>query len=59
MTASSCSSDASATVRGVKMRIRRIGAKDLRPGALIEGDILLEANDSYNIDNMEGIAAHW
>ncbi|MGC2409348.1 MAG: hypothetical protein WA441_04980 [Methyloceanibacter sp.] len=41
------------------MRIRRIGAKDLRPGALIEGDILLEANDSYNIDNMEGIAAHW
>ena len=43
---------------GVQMRIRRIGAKDLRPGALIEGDILLEANDSYNIDNMEGIAAH-
>ena len=40
------------------MRIRRIGAKDLRPGALIEGDILLEANDSYNIDNMEGTAAH-
>jgi hypothetical protein len=43
---------------GVKMRIRRIGAKDLMPGALISGEVLLEANDSLNIDNMEGIAVH-
>jgi hypothetical protein len=43
---------------GVKMRIRRIGADALKPGALIAGEVLLEANDSYNIDNMEGIAAH-
>jgi hypothetical protein len=43
---------------GVKMRIRRIAAKDLKPDALIEGEILLEANDSLNIDNMEGIAVH-
>lgn len=43
---------------GVKMRIRRVSAKDLKPGALIVGEVLLEANDSYNIDNMEGIAAH-
>jgi hypothetical protein len=43
---------------GVKMRIRRIGAKELRPGAPIMGEILLEANDSLNIDNMEGIAVH-
>lgn len=43
---------------GVKMRIRRIAAKDLKPGALISGEVLLEANDSLNIDNMEGIAAH-
>jgi hypothetical protein len=43
---------------GVKMRIRRVAAKDLKPGALIEGEILLEANDSLNIDNMEGIAVH-
>jgi len=43
---------------GVKMRIRRIAAKDLKPGALVSGEVLLEANDSLNIDNMEGIAVH-
>jgi len=43
---------------GVKMRIRRIAARELKRGALMTGEILLEANDSLNIDNMEGIAAH-
>jgi hypothetical protein len=43
---------------GVKMRIRRIAASELKKGALISGEVLLEANDSFNIDNMEGIAAH-
>lgn len=43
---------------GVKMRIRRIAAKELKPGATILGEVLLEANDNLNIDNMEGIAAH-
>jgi len=43
---------------GVKMRIRRIDARELKRGALIAGEVLLEANDSLNIDNMEGIAAH-
>ena len=43
---------------GVKMRIRRIAAKDLKPGATISGEVLLEAHDNLNIDNMEGIAAH-
>lgn len=43
---------------GVKMRIRRLAEKDLRPGATIEGDVLLEATDALNIDNMEGIAAY-
>jgi hypothetical protein len=43
---------------GIKMRIRRIAAKDLKPGALVEGEVLLDADDSLNIDNMEGIAAH-
>ena len=40
---------------GVKMRI---AAKDLKPGATIPGEILLEAHDNLNIDNMEDIAAH-
>jgi len=43
---------------GVKMRIRRIAAGELRQGATITGEVLLEADDSLNIDNMEGIAAH-
>ena len=43
---------------GVKMRIRRIAANELKPGALIVGEVLLEAHDNLNIDNMEGIAAH-
>ena len=43
---------------GVKMRIRRIAAGELKKGAVIAGEVLLEANDSFNIDNMEGIAAH-
>jgi hypothetical protein len=43
---------------GVQMRIRRISQSELKPGALIKGEVLLEANDSLNIDNMEAIAAH-
>ena len=43
---------------GVQMRIRRISQSELEPGALIEGEVLLEANDAFNIDNMEAIAAH-
>jgi hypothetical protein len=43
---------------GIKMRIRRIAAGEVRPGAVIEGEVLLTADDRYNIDNMECIAAH-
>jgi hypothetical protein len=43
---------------GVKMRIRRIAAGELRRSAVVAGEVLLEADDSFNIDNMEGIAAH-
>jgi hypothetical protein len=43
---------------GIKMRIRRISAEDLKRGGLIEGEVLLDADDSLNIDNMEAIAAH-
>ena len=42
---------------GVKMRIRRIAPAEFKPGALIEGETLLEAHDNLNIDNMEAIAA--
>ena len=43
---------------GIKMRIRRIGAEEIKRGALLEGEVLLEAEDNLNIDNMEAIAAH-
>jgi hypothetical protein len=43
---------------GIQMRIRRIRAEELKPGASILGETLLEATDRYNIDNMEGIATH-
>jgi hypothetical protein len=43
---------------GVQMRIRRIGADEIKRGGLIAGETLLEASDRFNIDNMEGIATH-
>jgi hypothetical protein len=43
--------------QGIKMRIRRIKATEIKRGALIEGETLLEAIDALNIDYMEGIAA--
>ena len=44
-------------VRGVAMRIRRIPL-GLKPGALVDGAPLIEADLAYQIDNMEGIRLH-
>lgn len=43
---------------GVKMRLRRIRAADIRPGARLDGDVLFKADQIFEIDNMEGIASH-
>ena len=43
---------------GVKMRIRRLEAKEIAPGARITGRVLIEADSRHQIDNMEGIAVH-
>ncbi|MDP9837522.1 hypothetical protein J2T09_002274 [Neorhizobium huautlense] len=40
---------------GVGMRIRRIDGDSLKPGALVDGDMLIEADLGQQIDNMEGI----
>ncbi len=40
---------------GVGMRIRRIKAEDIRPGAVVDGEVLIDADMSYQIDNMEGL----
>jgi hypothetical protein len=43
---------------GVKTRLRLIGGDELRPGALIHGETLLDASMNQEIDNMEGLAVH-
>jgi hypothetical protein len=43
---------------GVRMRMRRIDAADVKPGALLDGEVLITADMSDEIDNMEGLAVH-
>lgn len=43
---------------GVKMRLRRLKANDIKPGALLDGEVLLVADALNEIDNMEGLAVH-
>jgi hypothetical protein len=42
--------------RGVAMRIRRVPLSDIKPGALVDGKLLIQADLGYQIDNMEGIS---
>jgi hypothetical protein len=42
----------------LSVRIRRLAAADIRPGARIDGPTLMEASLSQQIDNFEGISAH-
>lgn len=44
--------------RGPAMRIRRMPLAAIKPGALADGKIMIEADLGYQIDNMEGIAVH-
>jgi hypothetical protein len=43
---------------GVAARLRRIPAGALRPGAILDGPVIFEADASSPIDNMEGLALH-
>lgn len=45
-------------LEGIKMRLRRVSLSKLKPGARIEGEVLLEATMAQDIDNMEGLAVH-
>ena len=40
---------------GVGMRIRRIDDRTIRPGVVVDGKVLIEADMSAEIDNMEGL----
>jgi hypothetical protein len=44
--------------RGVGMRIRRIDGHAIRPGALLDGPVLIDADLGFEIDNMEGLSLH-
>lgn len=40
---------------GVKMRLRRIYGETVAPGSVADGPVLLEADQGYQIDNMEAL----
>jgi hypothetical protein len=46
------------SLRGVGLRIRRIPAAALKPGALLDGPYLLDVDLGQEIDNMEGMSVH-
>jgi hypothetical protein len=43
---------------GVKMRLRHLPSAQIAPDAMIEGETVFDADMSYEIDNMEGLAVH-
>jgi hypothetical protein len=43
---------------GVQMRLRLVKARNIKPRAVLDGEILLTASMRYHIDNMEGVASH-
>lgn len=44
-------------LRGPAMRLRRIAGETIRPGARLDGEVLLELDGRHQIDNSEGLAA--
>ncbi len=44
--------------QGITIRIRRIRLADLKPGAVVDGTILLEADNHFEIDNLEALSAN-
>jgi len=42
----------------IGLRLRRFEAADIKAGAVLEGELLLEADFGYQIDNMEALAVH-
>ncbi|MBN8955579.1 MAG: esterase-like activity of phytase family protein [Rhizobiales bacterium] len=45
-------------LQGVAMRMRRVPLSALKPGAVLDGTILITADMGFQIDNMEGLSAH-
>lgn len=40
---------------GIGMQIRRIRGEDIKPGAVVDGEVIMQADMGYQIDNMEGL----
>src|SRR6202007_1477436 len=45
-------------LQGLAIRIGRVAIGTVRPGALLDGPILIEADLGFQIDNMEGLSVH-
>lgn len=45
-------------LRGFGARVRSVALDAIRPGAVIDGKVLLEAGGPHEIDNMEAMAVH-
>jgi hypothetical protein len=43
---------------GLSVRMRRIPLAEIKPGAVVDGPVLFEADLGYEIDNMEGLSVH-
>jgi hypothetical protein len=43
---------------GLLVEIRRIRIADIRPGAVVDGPVLFQADLRFEVDNMEGLAVH-
>jgi len=43
---------------GLHMRLRRVALADIAENAVLDGETLIEASLTDEIDNMEGISAH-
>jgi hypothetical protein len=43
---------------GVGFEMRRIPAKEIAPGAVLDGEVIADAGMSYVIDNMEGLSVN-
>jgi hypothetical protein len=43
---------------GLLVQIRRLPIGDLKPGAVVDGPVMFEADLRFEIDNMEGLAVH-
>jgi hypothetical protein len=43
---------------GLAIRMRRIMLSAIKPGVVVDGEVLFEADLGYEIDNMEGLSVH-